>query len=84
MKENVFGRKKNTLKKKPSPVISSLIVQFFFCLFHPPFCERYTLICMGLPLEALYWKVINSVVLCDVQGDKAEVTHKRSLKNLEK
>ena len=25
----------------------------------PPFCERYTMVCMGLSLEALYWKVVN-------------------------
>ena len=29
----------------------------------PPFCGRYTLICMGLPLEALYLKVVNFKVL---------------------
>ena len=32
-------------------------------VFYPrrtPFCERYTLICMGLPPEALIWKVVNS------------------------
>ena len=31
----------------------------------PPFCERYTLICMGLPLEALYWKVVNYIYNID-------------------
>ena len=25
-----------------------------------PFCERYTLVCMDLPLEELYCKVVNS------------------------